>query len=114
MWRDDAYLLDILIAARKVLRYVADLSWETFEEDGMVQDAVIRNLQIVGEAAWKISDDFRSGHPEVPWGGIVGLRHRLVHDYSRIDMAKIWETAVEHIPPLILLIEPLVPPEDQV
>jgi uncharacterized protein with HEPN domain len=80
MWRDDAYLLDILIAARRVLRYVGDLSWESFKEDEMAQDAVIRNLQIIGEAARKISDEFRSGHPEVPWGGIVGMRNRLVHE----------------------------------
>ena len=114
MWRDDAYLLDILLAARKVLRYVGDLSWETFKEDEIIQDAVIRNLQINGEAARKISEEFRRVHPEVPWGQIVGMRHRLVHEYSRIDTAKIWETAVDDIPSLIRIIEPLVPPEDQV
>ncbi|MBW8874226.1 MAG: DUF86 domain-containing protein [Acidobacteria bacterium] len=114
MWRDDAYLLDILIAARRVLRYVGDLSWESFKEDEMAQDAVIRNLQIIGEAARKISDEFRSGHPEVPWGGIVGMRNRLVHEYSRVDIAKIWETAADDVPRLIRSIESLVPPEDQV
>jgi uncharacterized protein with HEPN domain len=114
MWRDEAYLLDILIAARKVLRYVSDLSRELFKEDNLRQDAVIRNLQIIGEAARKISDEFRSGHPEIPWGEIVGMRNRLVHDYSRIDVAKIWDTAQEDIPSLIRWIEPLVPPEDKV
>jgi len=114
MWRDEAYLLDILIAARKVLRYVSDLSRELFKEDTLRQDAVIRNLQIIGEAARKISDEFRSEHPEVPWSEIVGMRNRLVHDYSRIDVTKIWDTAQEDIPSLIRWIEPLVPPEDKV
>ena len=114
MWRDEAYLLDILIAARKVSRYVEGVSWESFKEDDRTQDAVIRNLQIIGEAAHKLSNEFQSGHPEVPWGEIIGMRHRLVHDYSRINVAKVWETAQDDIPLLIRWIEPLVPPEDQV
>jgi uncharacterized protein with HEPN domain len=74
MWRDDAYLLDILLAARKVLSYAEGFSWEDFRKDGRTQDAVMRNLQIIGEAVRKISDEFRSGHPEVPWSEIMGMR----------------------------------------
>jgi uncharacterized protein with HEPN domain len=114
MWRDEAYLLDILIAARKVSRYMEDASWESFKEDDRTQDAVIRNLQVIGEAARQLSDEFQSIHPEVPWSEIIGMRNRLVHDYSRIDVTKVWETARDDIPPLIRWIEPLVPPEDQV
>ena len=114
MWRDEAYLLDILIAARKILRYVEDLSWDNFKGDSRTQDAVIRNLQVIGEAARKISDEFQASQPEVPWGEIIGMRHRLVHDYARINVTKVWETARDDIPTLIRWIEPLVPPEDQV
>ena len=111
MWRDDAYLLDILIAARKVSRYAEGFSWEGFQEDGRTQDAVMRNLQIIGEAVRKISDEFRNEHPEIPWGDILGMRNRLVHEYGRIQMEKVWETVVDDVPALIRQIEPLVPPD---
>jgi uncharacterized protein with HEPN domain len=111
MWRDDAYLLDILIAARKVLRYAEGFSWESFREDGRTQDAVMRNLQIIGEAVRKISDEFRNEHPEIPWGEILGMRNRLVHEYGRIQVEKVWETVVDDVPALIRQIEPLVPPD---
>ncbi len=114
MWRDEAYLLDILIAARKVSRYVQSSSWESFKEDSRTQDAVIRNLQVIGEAARKISGELQSRYPKIPWSEIIGMRHRLVHDYSRIDVAKVWDTAQNDVPPLIGWIEPLVPSEDQV
>ncbi len=114
MWRDEAYLLDILIAARKVFGYVLGASWGSFKDDARTQDAVIRNLQVIGEAARNISDEFQARHPEVPWGEIIGMRNRLVHDYSRVDVAKVWETAQDDIPPLIKWVGPLVPSEDQV
>jgi uncharacterized protein with HEPN domain len=111
MWRDDAYLLDILLAARKVLSYTEGFSWEGFRKDGRTQDAVMRNLQIVGEAVRKISEEFRSEHPEIPWSEILGMRNRLVHEYGRIQVEKIWETVVDDVPDLIRLIEPFVPPD---
>jgi uncharacterized protein with HEPN domain len=112
MWRDDAYLLDVLIAARKVLRYSAGFSWESFREDDRTQDAVMRNIQIIGEAARKLSEQFRGEHPEIPWNEILGMRNRLVHEYGRILVEKVWETVVEDIPALVRQIEPLVPPEE--
>jgi uncharacterized protein with HEPN domain len=113
MWRDDAYFLDILIAARKVLRYTEGVSWEDFTGDNVLQDAVMRNLQIIGEAARKVSDESRAAHSGIPWTGIIGMRNRLVHEYFRVDVEKVWETARDDIPVLIRLIEPLVPSEDQ-
>lgn len=114
MWRDDAYFLDILIAARKVLRYTEGVSWEDFTGDNVLQDAVMRNLQIIGEAARKVSDESRAAHSGIPWTDIIGMRNRLVHEYFRVDVEKVWETARDDIPVLIRLIEPLVPSEDQV
>lgn len=67
-------------------------------------------IQIVGEAAIKISDDFKSTHPQIPWTAIKGMRHRFVHDYTRIDLPTVWRVVETHIPELIRLIEPLVPP----
>jgi len=112
MWRDDAYLLDILIAARKVLRYVETVSCDLFRQDDRTQDAVLRNLQIIGEEARRISEEFQRDHAEIPWDEIRGMRNRLVHEYSRINLDKIWETVSDDIPVLIRQIEPLVPPEE--
>ncbi|HWL91982.1 MAG TPA: HepT-like ribonuclease domain-containing protein [Phycisphaerae bacterium] len=66
--------------------------------------------QIIGEAASKISVEYRQAHPEIQWSEIVGLRHRLVHDYTRVDTTKVWEIVQNHIAPLIAVLEPLVPP----
>lgn len=113
MWRDDAYLLDILIAARKVLRYVQGISWDTFQSDTLLQDAVMRNLQIIGEAAQRVSKELKEKHPEIAWAPMAGMRNRLVHEYFRIDLEKVWETVRDNIPSLLSEIEPLVPPPDE-
>jgi len=110
MLRDDAYLLDVLTAARKVLLYSEGLSWERFRDEGIMQDAIIRNLQIIGEAAQRISKDVKDGHPELPWAPMAGMRNRLVHEYFRIDLERVWQTIQEDIPALVKLIEPLIPP----
>jgi len=112
MWRDDAYLLDILLAARKVQKYTAGVTWEQFQGNEVLQNAIMHLVQITGEAARKISPEFKAQHPAIPWEGMVGMRHRLVHDYFRIISAKIWEVVEMDLPALIPLIEPLVPPDD--
>lgn len=111
MWRDDAYLLDMLIHARRARDFCAETSAERFPNDDVRQAAVLHVLQIVGEAAGKISPAFRDAHPEIPWHPIVGLRHILVHDYARVDLRNIWEIVTQSIPPLITTLELLVPPD---
>jgi len=113
MWRDDAYLLDILIAARKVRRFTAGVTWEEFERSDLLQNATLRPLEIIGEAARKISVETKSAHPEIPWTDLIGMRNRLVHEYFRIDLQKVWDAVRNDIPRLIALIEPLVPPEER-
>lgn len=112
MWRDDAYLLDILLAARQALEFTAGLEWEEFQADTMCQHATMRTLEIVGEAARKISDEIKAAHPEIPWNDMIGLRNRLIHEYFRIDVEKVWDTVQNDIPALIAAIEPLVPPDE--
>jgi uncharacterized protein with HEPN domain len=111
MWRDEAYLLDILLAARKVLQYAGGLSRDAFEQDELVQSAVMRWLTIVGEAACKISPEFQASHADIPWSDMKGLRHRLVHEYFRIQLPIVWDTIQVDLPKLLEQIEPLVPPE---
>ena len=113
MWRDETYLLDALIAGRRVARYTQGVSWDSFREQGVLQDAVLHNVQIVGEAVRKVSAEFRAAHPEIPWERIVGLRHRLVHDYFRIDLEKVWAACQEDLPLLMQQFELLVPPDEE-
>jgi len=112
MWRDDAFLLDMLLAARRVLKYAQGLDFQRFENDEVLQDAIVQRIQIIGEAARKISQEFKEEHPEIPWFEIIGMRHRLIHEYFRVISEKVWEVIVKDIPSLIALLEPLVPPEN--
>jgi len=111
MWRDEALLLDMLLAARKVSRYTQGFDAEQFDRDEIVQDAVMRHIQIIGEAARKISPEFQATHPEIPWSVIIGMRNRLVHEYFRIIRERVWQVVETDVPKLIALLEPLVPPE---
>ena len=71
----------------------------------------MRRIQIIGEAARKVSPEFKEDHPEFPWSMIIGMRNRLIHEYFRIIPEKVWEVVEQDIPVLIALLEPLVPPE---
>jgi uncharacterized protein with HEPN domain len=106
-------LLDMLLAARAAVDRTQHVTWQEFERDPALQDAVMRPIQIIGEAADKIRADFQEEHPEIPWHDVIGMRHRLVHDYRRIDREIVWDTARNALPSLIVVIEALVPPPDQ-
>lgn len=88
MWRDDACLLDMFIHARRARSFTEGETLESFVGDAKLQYSTLHVLQIVGEAASKISPEFRRGHPEIAWERIINLRHRLVHDYPRIELPK--------------------------
>jgi uncharacterized protein with HEPN domain len=112
MWRDDAYLLDMLLAARKIRDFTDDVTWEKFQDDELTQNGIMHLIQIIGEAARKVSPDYQQQHPEIPWDRIIGMRNRLVHEYFRIIPERVWDVVEKNIPALIRLIEPLVPPDE--
>ena len=112
MWRDEAHLLDILIAGRRAVEFIEGISWEQFDQSPLHQYAVMKALEIVGEAARRVSAQTKAAHPEIPWSEMIGMRNRLIHEYLRIDTAKVWDTVRNDVPKLIALIEPLVPPEE--
>lgn len=112
MWRDDAYLLDMPLATRKVLEFTYDITWEQFRIDDLVQNAVMRQIQIIGEAARKVSIEYQQNHPEIPWQKIIGMRNKLVHEYFRIIPERVWDVVEKDIPELKRLVEPLVPPDE--
>ena len=111
MRHDDAYLLDMLLAAREARKLTADLTFAAFEQNRMAQLAILKTVEIVGEAAARVSTEYKDTHPEIPWSGIVGMRNRLVHGYFNINLQRVWETVQEDIPRLIPQLEALVSPE---
>ena len=91
---------DIWEAIEKIQRYVAGLDHDTFIKDDKTIDSVVRNLEIIGEAANRLPEDFRAQHPEIEWRKIIGLRNRIVHDYFNIDVEIVWEIIQKDLPNL--------------
>ena len=77
----------------------------------MAQLAILKTVETVGEAAPRVGADTRKAYPEIPWTDIVGMRNRLVHEYSNVNLARVWEAVKRDIPRLIPQLENLVPPE---
>ena len=77
-----------------------------------LMNAVMRQIQIIGEAARKVSPKYQQAHPEIPWQGIIGMRNRLIHEYFRIIPGRVWDVVARDIPELIRFLEPLVPPDE--
>ena len=113
MRRDDILLLDMLLAAREAVEFADGLTFETFDRNRMAQLAILKAVEIVGEAASRIGVETRDAHPEIPWAAIVGMRNRLVHEYSNVNLARVWEAVERDIPRLIPQLESLVPPETE-
>jgi len=110
-WRDAALLLDIMLAAEDALAFVAGLDERAFLASGLHQSAVIRKLEIMGEAAGKVSKSFCTAHPEIPWAQMTGMRHRLIHDYGDVRLDIVWRVTKETLPGLIAMLRPLIPPK---
>lgn len=108
-WRDAALLLDIMLAAEAALSFVAGLDERAFLASDLHQSAVIRKLEIMGEAAGKVSTAFCAAHPEIPWKQMTGLRHRLIHDYGDVRLDILWRVVGETLPGLIAMLRPLIP-----
>jgi uncharacterized protein with HEPN domain len=108
--RDLARLFDMLRFAERAIRHLEGLDEPRFMADEMAQDAVIRAVSVVGEAAYRISAATRAAHPDLPWALIVGMRHRLVHDYGGIRLERLWATVKQDLPTLVALLRPRLPP----
>lgn len=111
MWRDEGLLLDIVESARRILRFTEDVDETQFLVDELVQSAVIRQIEIIGEAAGRVSTAFRVEHPEVPWAMMVAMRNRMIHGYAKVRMEIVWATVRQDIPRLMEQIIPLLPPD---
>jgi uncharacterized protein with HEPN domain len=107
MSRDDAHVLDILNAARKMLSFVRGMERTALEADERTQSAVLYQLTILGEAAKRVSEPFKQQHPEVPWRKMSGTRDRVVHEYDRVSLDRVWEVLQEDLPALVAALEPV-------
>jgi uncharacterized protein with HEPN domain len=112
MKSDEAYLLDMLNAAKEASGLAAGVSEEAFKKSRLHQLAITKALEIIGEAASRVSSEYQANHPEMPWREIIGMRNRMIHGYFDINYDVVWETARRNAGELIALISPLVPPEE--
>lgn len=111
---DETLVYDIVLEAREISTFLRGMSRETFLEDRVMQNAIVRLLIVIGEAAHRISDGFRQAHPDIPWKAMAGMRHRLVHDYRRIRTDIVWNAATEEIPRLLPALEAIAPDPEAV
>jgi len=91
---------DMLDSIQKIRRYTYGLSQETFQENDLVVDAVVRNLEVIGEAARQIPEAVRERYPTIPWRRVIGLRHVVVHAYFYVDLEIVWKIVAEQLPVL--------------
>ncbi len=98
MKNDTAYLRHILDAITRIEEYTAGTGYEDFIDNHLLQDGVIRQIEIIGEATKKLSDEIKKKHLDIPWKDIAGMRDKLIHDYFGVDIDAVWNTVEKDIP----------------
>ena len=96
----DLLLGDISDAIDRIQQYTEGMSFDAFSKDRKSVDAVARNLEIIGEAANRLPEDFKDCRPDIEWHKVVGLRHRIIHEYFGIDLAIVWQILQKDLPSL--------------
>ena len=113
MERDETvFLRHILDASNLIETYLEGITEEDFYKQHLLQDGVIRQTEIIGEAVRHLSEEFRSLFPAIPWADIAGMRDKLIHDYFGVDLEKVWLTAKEDIPQLKIDVESILDEEN--
>lgn len=108
MRRYDLYLQDMLQSASRIEDYTKGLSFTEFEGNHVVADAVARNLEIIGEAAKNVPEDYKNKHPEIEWRKIAGFRDVLAHEYFGIDNEIVWDIVKNKLPELQSSVKKLI------
>ncbi|HIH96203.1 MAG TPA: DUF86 domain-containing protein [Thermoplasmata archaeon] len=102
------YIEDIISATGKVMDFVKNISYEEFIQDDKTVFAVVRALEIIGEAAKNIPDDIRKNYPEIPWKDMAGMRDKVIHEYFGVKSSIVWRAVKEEIPPLKPIFEKIL------
>ncbi len=105
---DRVSLADMLIHAREAVDLLGEASREEVKSDRVMQLALTRLVEIVGEAANRVSETTQQRHPEIPWPQMIGMRNRLVHGYDIVDLNRLWDTIANELPPLIGQLEAIL------
>ncbi len=98
----------MLDAATEALAFASDRTRAHLEDDRMLVLSLVKSIEIIGEAAARVSVTFRAAHPEIPWAVIVAMRNRLIHAYFDVDLDRVWDTIVDDLPPLVARLERLL------
>ncbi len=105
---NQVYLGHILECIDSIESYTSKITFDEFTSNKMIQDAVLRNFEVMGEAAKNLSKKFREDYPNIPWKRIAGLRDKLIHNYSGVNLKTIWNSIETELPPLKNSIEKLL------
>ena len=108
--RDPAYLWDMLAAAKRILEFTQNTTFDQYARNEMMQSAVERQLEIIGEAARRVSEPFKVAHPEIPWQPMISQRNILAHEYGEVLDDRVWATVAKDLPKLVAMLGPLIPP----
>jgi uncharacterized protein with HEPN domain len=114
MRKDDLIRIrHMLDAAREAMSFVKDRKRSDLETNRMLVLSLVKSIEIMGEAASKVTKESRDGHPEVPWLNVIGMRNRLIHVYFDIDLDRVWDTITDDLPPVIATLEKIVQKEEK-
>jgi uncharacterized protein with HEPN domain len=105
---DRVYVGHMIDTANKAIGFVESLSRADFDDNELLQLSLIHLLQVIGEAARRVSLDFRAEHSSIPWKAIVGMRSKVVHDYLDVDQDVVWDTVKNDLPSLVVELEKIL------
>jgi len=111
--RDKEYLADVREAVQRIVAYTGEITYEEFLADRKTQDAVLRNLQVMGEAVKKLSGPVKQAHRHLPWKQMAGMRDKVVHDYFGINYDIVWALVKEELPALLPFFTAIQPAGEQ-
>ena len=111
---DRDFLRDILEAIRRIMEYTGGMTYETFVKDTKTQDAVVRNLEVIGEAAKNLSAKLREKHSDLPWKSMAGVRDRLIHHYFGVNLDIVWQIVEAELPEVKGRLEEILREEEKI